>query len=518
MAIAAGSGITPVIAIARTLLAANPETRFDLIYANKAAMDVMFLEELADLKDKYPQRLAIHHVLSREQRIAPLLTGRIDAEKLQALLGTAIHADDVDEWFLCGPFELVQLCRDTLAERGVKPENVRFELFTSGKPDRPEGNAGRPVVVDESQGDVQDHVQAGRPAGRGGQPHPCPRIHPERGAAGAPGRAVRVCRGSLRHLPRQGGHRHRDHGRELRAGAGRAGQGLRADLPVATPPARKSPSTSTSKSFQLQRRSSMISLSISNGIAEIVLNAPHKLNSLDEQALRDLTQAYDDAAAAASRGEVRALLLRGEGRAFCAGRDIAGVTPETDDAAAYLGGLVEPLLKKMAAFPAPTFAAAHGACLGVGLGLLLATDVVYVAENAKFGSPFAKLGATLDSGGHWYFTERLGMHRTLDLIYTADLISGAEAVAQGMFSRAMPADSLLESTREIVVAGGCRCHRGLHGVQGTGGAHPRPAPGPVGVHGRRRTPSRPGCARPTTTPRASGRSRRSGSRRSPAGD
>ncbi|MBD1593410.1 enoyl-CoA hydratase/isomerase family protein [Arthrobacter sp. S1_S22] len=194
----------------------------------------------------------------------------------------------------------------------------------------------------------------------------------------------------------------------------------------------------------------MISLSINNAVAEVVLNAPHKLNSLDEQALKDLAQAYDDAAAAAESGKVRALLLRGEGRAFCAGRDIQNVTPESDDAAAYLGGLVEPLLKKMAAFPAPTFAAAHGACLGVGLGLLLATDVVYVAENAKFGSPFAKLGATLDSGGHWYFTERLGMHRTLDLIYTADLISGAEAVAQGMFSRAMPADQLLETTRGIV--------------------------------------------------------------------
>ncbi|WP_115787546.1 enoyl-CoA hydratase/isomerase family protein [Arthrobacter silvisoli] len=194
----------------------------------------------------------------------------------------------------------------------------------------------------------------------------------------------------------------------------------------------------------------MIELSIAGGIAEIVLNAPQKLNSLNEEALAELDKAYDDAAAAAGRGEVRALLLRGEGRAFCAGRDIAGVTPEDDDAEAYLGGLVEPLLKKMAAFPAPTFAAAHGACLGVGLGLLLATDVVYVAENAKFGSPFAKLGATLDSGGHWYFTERLGMHRTLDLIYTADLISGSEAVAEGLFSRAMPDDSLLSVTRAIV--------------------------------------------------------------------
>jgi len=194
----------------------------------------------------------------------------------------------------------------------------------------------------------------------------------------------------------------------------------------------------------------MISLTIADGVAEIVLDAPQKLNSLDEQALRDLDGAYDDAAAAAARGEVRALLLRGEGRAFCAGRDIAGVTPVNDDAEAYLGGLVQPLMEKMSAFPAPTFAAAQGACLGVGLGLLLATDVVYVAGNAKFGSPFAKLGATLDSGGHWYFTERLGMHRTLDLIYTAELISGTEAVAQGLFSRALPAEELLETTRGIV--------------------------------------------------------------------
>ncbi|MBP3042616.1 enoyl-CoA hydratase/isomerase family protein [Arthrobacter jiangjiafuii] len=190
----------------------------------------------------------------------------------------------------------------------------------------------------------------------------------------------------------------------------------------------------------------MIELHINDGIAEVVLNAPQKLNALNEEALAELSQAYDDAEAAG----VRALLLRGEGRAFCAGRDISTVDPANDDAYAYLGGLVTPLLKKMAAFPAPTFAAAQGACLGVGLGLLVAADVVYVAENAKIGSPFANLGATLDSGGHWLFTERLGAHRTLDLIYTADLMSGSEAVAAGLFSRAFAADELLDRTREIV--------------------------------------------------------------------
>ncbi|NKX50897.1 enoyl-CoA hydratase/isomerase family protein [Arthrobacter deserti] len=200
----------------------------------------------------------------------------------------------------------------------------------------------------------------------------------------------------------------------------------------------------------------MIELSIAGNVAEVVLNAPEKMNALDEQALADLGAAYDDAAAAAAGGSVRALLLRGEGRGFCAGRDISGVVPETDDAYHYLGDLVTPLLKKMAAFPAPTFAAVQGPALGVGLGLLIATDVVYVAENAKIGSPFANLGATLDSGGHWLFTERLGAHRALDLIYTAELISGREAVAAGLFSRAMPADELLENTRAIVarVAGG----------------------------------------------------------------
>lgn len=188
----------------------------------------------------------------------------------------------------------------------------------------------------------------------------------------------------------------------------------------------------------------MIDLRIDGGVAHIVLDNPGKLNALDEAALRELDAAYAEAEASA----VRALVLRGEGRAFCAGRDISGVDPRDDDVIGYLGGLVTPLLKRMSSFPAPTFAAAHGACLGVGLGLLIATDVVYVAESAKIGSPFAGLGATLDSGGHALFYERLGAHRTLDLIYTGRLMSGTEAVASGLFSRVFPDDDLVAATIE----------------------------------------------------------------------
>ncbi|HWM33936.1 MAG TPA: enoyl-CoA hydratase/isomerase family protein [Pseudolysinimonas sp.] len=187
-----------------------------------------------------------------------------------------------------------------------------------------------------------------------------------------------------------------------------------------------------------------IVLEITDGVAEIALDAPERLNALNPQDVADLSAAYADAEAAG----VRALVLRGEGRAFCAGRDISGVDPRTDDVLGYLGDLVTPLLKRMAAFPAPTFAAAHGACLGVGLGLLIATDVVYVADSAKIGSPFANLGATLDSGGHALFLERLGAHKTLDLIYTGRLMSGEEAVSSGLFSRVFPAEEVLPATRD----------------------------------------------------------------------
>ncbi|CAN5223410.1 enoyl-CoA hydratase-related protein [soil metagenome] len=187
-----------------------------------------------------------------------------------------------------------------------------------------------------------------------------------------------------------------------------------------------------------------VDLQIEDSVAEVVLNDPAKLNALDESAIAALDAAFREAGDAG----VRALVLRGEGRAFCAGRDISHVDPATDDATAYLSQVVTPLLRRIDDFPAPTFAVATGACLGVGLGLLVASDVVYVADTAKIGSPFANLGATLDSGGHALFFERLGAHRTLDLIYTAELMTGAEAVALGLFSRVLPEAEVLDFTRE----------------------------------------------------------------------
>jgi ring-1,2-phenylacetyl-CoA epoxidase subunit PaaE len=138
--IAAGSGITPLMALATAVLARSASSRFTLVYANRSSADVMFLDDLADLKDRHPTRFAVHHVFSREERAAPLLSGRIDDDRLRGILSTLVLPDTVDEWFLCGPLDLVQRCRDALAEAGVSAGHVRYELFTTG--DTGSANAG----------------------------------------------------------------------------------------------------------------------------------------------------------------------------------------------------------------------------------------------------------------------------------------------------------------------------------------------------------------------------------------
>jgi ring-1,2-phenylacetyl-CoA epoxidase subunit PaaE len=130
--VVAGSGITPALSIAATVLAAG--ARVSLLYGNRRTDTVMFAEELADLKDRYRSRLQLIHVLSREPRDVELFTGRLDAAKLRALFTAVVPADDVDRWWLCGPYAMVQDARTVLAERGVEPDQVHHELFYVDEP------------------------------------------------------------------------------------------------------------------------------------------------------------------------------------------------------------------------------------------------------------------------------------------------------------------------------------------------------------------------------------------------
>ncbi|GAA4821925.1 phenylacetate-CoA oxygenase/reductase subunit PaaK [Actinomycetospora corticicola] len=132
--IAAGSGITPVLSIAATVLAAHPDTHVTLLYGNRRADTVMFAEELADLKDRYRARFQLDHVLSREPVEAEIFAGRLDRNKLGELLRFLVPTPQVDHWWLCGPLEMVTGARDLLDELGIGREKVHAELFYVDSP------------------------------------------------------------------------------------------------------------------------------------------------------------------------------------------------------------------------------------------------------------------------------------------------------------------------------------------------------------------------------------------------
>ena len=141
LCIAAGSGVTPMLSIASTVLR-NPEASVTLLYGNRRTSSVMFAEELADLKNRYRERLELVHVLSREPRDVELFSGRLDAERLRRLLTLLVPVGAVDHVWLCGPFGLIADARQVLGELGVPEDRVHFELFYVDEPppelDRPE--------------------------------------------------------------------------------------------------------------------------------------------------------------------------------------------------------------------------------------------------------------------------------------------------------------------------------------------------------------------------------------------
>lgn len=138
VAFAAGSGITPVMSILKTVLQTEPESSFTLVYGNKNRHSIIFKEELEALKNKYMNRLSLYHILSREFIDSPLLSGRITGEKCVKMLESIIDAPHTDEFFLCGPEEMIFAVKESLEAAGVDKKKVHFELFTtSAQPARP---------------------------------------------------------------------------------------------------------------------------------------------------------------------------------------------------------------------------------------------------------------------------------------------------------------------------------------------------------------------------------------------
>ncbi len=224
VAVAAGSGITPVLSIVAAVLEGEPGSQVTLVYANRTSRSIMFLDEVHDLKDRFPERLQILHVLSREQQDVELLSGRLDADRFRAIV-EAFGLAGSDDWFLCGPHDMVVDLRQALTDLGET--RIHTELFHADP--GPEG-AGRRPGRRHGRGRA-GHDPARRPSQR--LPAAAGRSARPRGGARRTQRpAVRVQGRGLRHLPGQAGRGHGADGRQLRTRARGGRARLRAHLPV----------------------------------------------------------------------------------------------------------------------------------------------------------------------------------------------------------------------------------------------------------------------------------------------
>jgi ring-1,2-phenylacetyl-CoA epoxidase subunit PaaE len=147
VAFAAGSGITPILSLAKTTLAREPNSRFTLVYGNRRQSAVMFLEALEDLKDRHLTRFVLFNVFSREEQDVDLFNGRIDADKVRAFLAALLPPDTIDEVFVCGPSTMIDEVESALLAAGLPPGHVHVERF---------GTPGEQAAAPEPQADAAE--------------------------------------------------------------------------------------------------------------------------------------------------------------------------------------------------------------------------------------------------------------------------------------------------------------------------------------------------------------------------
>lgn len=150
LAVAAGSGITPILSLLRSILTREPDSRFALIYGNRNSKSIIFKEALEDLKDRFLGRLTVHHVLSREQQEIDLFNGRVDAGKIETLLKSFAPAAEIDHAFLCGPGAMIEEAKRVLTRLGTPESHIHIEYFSAdGVPVTPRRAAAGATTSDE---------------------------------------------------------------------------------------------------------------------------------------------------------------------------------------------------------------------------------------------------------------------------------------------------------------------------------------------------------------------------------
>ncbi|NVJ69795.1 MAG: 2-(1,2-epoxy-1,2-dihydrophenyl)acetyl-CoA isomerase [Alphaproteobacteria bacterium] len=195
---------------------------------------------------------------------------------------------------------------------------------------------------------------------------------------------------------------------------------------------------------------SAITFVVENGVAHLSLNRPDKLNSVTAVMLKELCHALD---VVEKQEDIRALLITGAGRGFCAGQDLneraVGADGERPDLGATVRDGYAPMITRLYNLPVPTVAAVNGIAAGAGANIALACDIVVAAEGAKFVQVFSNIGLIPDTGGTFILPRLIGMAQAKALAMLALPVKAAEAVEMGMIWKAVPDDALAAEAKEL---------------------------------------------------------------------
>src|SRR6202012_4560377 len=189
---------------------------------------------------------------------------------------------------------------------------------------------------------------------------------------------------------------------------------------------------------------------VANGAARLTLNRPDRLNSFTVQMHSEVADALSKVESDAS---IRALLLTGAGRGFCAGQDLSdrAVAPggEGVDLGESLENRYNPLIKRIVSLPKPVVCAVNGVAAGAGANVAFACDIVIAARSVKFSQPFAKLGLVPDAGGTWFLPRLVGGARARALTLLAEAVSAEKAEAWGMIWKTVEDSELMAEAHRL---------------------------------------------------------------------
>lgn len=155
VAFCAGSGVTPIISMMKHVLETEPNSKFTCFYGNRYASTIIYLDEINALKNRFPERLEVHYVMSKEEMGSDFFRGRIDADKIRKYSEVLFDPKLIDAFYLCGPEQIIHAAKEVLTEKGVEQDKIHFELFGTPNPTAGFGQTPEP----ESKESVKSHIK-----------------------------------------------------------------------------------------------------------------------------------------------------------------------------------------------------------------------------------------------------------------------------------------------------------------------------------------------------------------------